>query len=77
MELTKEVLLADQQAFKVQIEKFQHIIGYIDGLLAYLDRPEQVIEAEVVEPVAEQQEILDVPAEVNATEEVKEDGCTS
>lgn len=40
MQITKENLLADREGLVMQRQGIANTINYIDGLLAFLDRPE-------------------------------------
>lgn len=42
MQLTREILEADRQSLLEKVSGFNITLGYIDGLISYLDKPEPV-----------------------------------
>lgn len=59
MELNKEVLQNDRKVFAEQVVNSQALVNYIDGLLAFLDKPEPTAPELVVETPAVEGEVID------------------
>lgn len=47
MQLSKEILQNDRKVFSEQLANTQTLVNYIDGLLAFLDKPEPTESAPV------------------------------
>lgn len=71
MQITKENLLADREGLVMQRQGIANTINYIDGLLAFLDRPEASQEVNAPENAQEVSQVMDINQEAAPIEAVQ------